>query len=300
VNYTYSKNGYDSSGNRINDTDHIVSANFSVPLSRWLPNSYASYNVSSSRHGNTSNNVGLNGTMLEDNNLSYNISQGYTSQGQGANGNASMDYRGGQGEVNIGYGYDRDQQRINYGLQGGLLIHENGLTLSQPLGDTVALVKAPGAKNVRVLNQTGVETDWRGYAVVPYLSVYHRNLVSLDTTTLADNVDMALSSQTVIPTRGAVGRAEFKADIGQRVLLTLLMRDNQPVPFGATVTNMVNTTNSSSFVGDGGEVYMSGLADTGKLNVKWGNQASQSCQVNYSLKSKKENTGIAMANGQCL
>ncbi|WP_390886962.1 fimbria/pilus outer membrane usher protein [Buttiauxella noackiae] len=300
VNYTYSKNGYDSSGNHINNTDHIVAVNVNIPLSRWLPDSYASYNVSSSRRGNTSHNVGLNGTMLENNNLSYNITQGYTSQGQGANGTASLDYRGGQGEVNIGYGYDRDQQRISYGLQGGLLIHENGLTLSQPLGDTVALVKAPGAKNVRVLNQTGVETDWRGYAVVPYLSVYHRNIVSLDTTTLADNVDMALSSQAVIPTRGAVGRAEFKADVGQRVLFTLLMSDNHPVPFGATVTNMVNTTNSASFVGDGGEVYMSGLADTGKLNVKWGNQVSQSCQVNYSLDSKQENTGIAMISGQCL
>lgn len=300
VNYTYSKNGYDSSGNHINNTDHIVAVNVNIPLSRWLPDSYASYNVSSSRRGNTSHNVGLNGTMLENNNLSYNITQGYTSQGQGANGTASLDYRGGQGEFNIGYGYDRDQQRISYGLQGGLLIHENGLTLSQPLGDTVALVKAPGAKNVRVLNQTGVETDWRGYAVVPYLSVYHRNIVSLDTTTLADNVDMALSSQAVIPTRGAVGRAEFKADVGQRVLFTLLMSDNHPVPFGATVTNMVNTTNSASFVGDGGEVYMSGLADTGKLNVKWGNQVSQSCQVNYSLDSKQENTGIAMISGQCL
>ena len=300
VNYTYSKNGYDSSGNHINDTDHIVSVNVSIPLSRWLPNSYASYNVSSSRRGNTSHNASLSGTMLENNNLSYNINQGYTSQGQGANGMASLDYSGSQGEINIGYGYDRDQQRINYGIQGGLLIHENGLTLSQPLGDTVALVKAPGAKNVRVLNQTGIETDWRGYAVVPYLSVYHRNIVSLDTTTLADNVDMTLSSQTVIPTRGAVGRAEFRADIGQRALLTLLMRDNQPVPFGATVTNMVNTTNSASFVGDGGEVYMSGLADTGKLNVKWGNEASQSCQVNYKLNNKEENTGIAMINGQCL
>jgi outer membrane usher protein len=45
---------------------------------------------------------------------------------------------------------------------------------------------------------------------------------------------------------------------------------------------------------------MSGLADTGKLNVKWGNQVSQSCQVNYSLKIKEENTGIAMIHGQCL
>jgi outer membrane usher protein len=300
VNYTYSKNGYDSSGNRTYNTDNIVAANISVPLSRWLPNSYATYNMSTSRNGSTSNNVGLNGTALEDGNLSYNLSEGYTSQGQGANGNASLDYRGGLGEMNVGYGYDRDQERLNYGVQGGILIHENGVTLSQPLGETVALVKAPGAKHVRVLNQTGIDTDWRGYAVVPYLSNYRRNIVSLDTTTLPDNVDITLSSQTEVPTRGAVVRADFKTNIGQRVLLTLLMNDGAPVPFGATVTDLVNTSNSAGFVGDRGEAYMTGLADSGKLQVKWGNGASQQCQASYSLNRKADNAGISMAHSQCL
>ena len=63
---------------------------------------------------------------------------------------------------------------------GGVLVHQNGVTLSQPLGDTVALVQAPGASGVDVLNQTGVSTDWRGYAVVPYLTPYRRNIVGLD------------------------------------------------------------------------------------------------------------------------
>lgn len=300
LNYTYSKNGYDSNGNRTYNTDRIFAFNISVPLSRWLPNSYATYNMSTSRNGATSNNVGLNGTALENGNLGYGISQGYTSQGQGANGNANLDYRGGLGEVNLGYSYDRDQQRFNYGLQGGILLHENGLTLSQPLGETVALVKAPGAKDVRVLNQTGVTTDWRGYAVVPYLSIYRRNIIGLDTTTLADDVDLSLSSQTVIPTRGAVVRAEYKTNIGKRVLLTLLQANRAPVPFGATVTDLANPNNSAGFVGDDGEVYMTGLADSGKLLVKWGNAASQQCRVNYSLNLKPVSGGISTANGQCL
>lgn len=300
LNYTYSKNGYDSNGNRTYNTDRIFAFNISVPLSRWLPNSYATYNMSTSRNGATSNNVGLNGTALENGNLGYGISQGYTSQGQGANGNANLDYRGGLGEVNLGYSYDRDQQRFNYGVQGGILLHENGLTLSQPLGETVALVKAPGAKDVRVLNQTGVTTDWRGYAVVPYLSIYRRNIIGLDTTTLADDVDLSLSSQTVIPTRGAVVRAEYKTNIGKRVLLTLLQANRAPVPFGATVTDLANPGNSAGFVGDDGEVYMTGLADSGKLLVKWGNAASQQCRVNYSLNLKPVSGGISTANGQCL
>ncbi|PCQ96192.1 hypothetical protein CQA61_29970, partial [Klebsiella pneumoniae] len=32
--------------------------------------------------------------------------------------------------------------------------------------------KAPGAGGVKVENQTGVRTDWRGYAVLPYATEY--------------------------------------------------------------------------------------------------------------------------------
>lgn len=300
LNYTYSKNGYDGSGNRINNTDHIVAFNLSIPLSKWLPNSYATYNMNTSRHGSTTNTLGLNGTALEDGNLSYGLSQGYTSQGQGASGNASVNYRGGMGEVRMGYGYGRDQQRFDYGLQGGVIVHEDGLTLSQSLSETVALVKAPGAKNVRVINQTGVMTDWRGYAVVPYLSVYRRNNIGLDNTTLDDDVDIELSSQTVVPSRGAVVRAHFKTNIGQRALIALVMRDGTPVPFGATVTDMIREHNSAGIVGDAGEVYMTGLADSGKLQVKWGNASSQQCQVSYSLAPRTETSGISTANARCL
>jgi outer membrane usher protein FimD/PapC len=56
-----------------------------------------------------------------------------------------------------------------------VLAHANGITLSQPLNDTVVLVKAPGAGGVKVENQTGVRTDWRGYAVLPYATEYREN-----------------------------------------------------------------------------------------------------------------------------
>ncbi|MFZ1872061.1 MAG: fimbria/pilus outer membrane usher protein, partial [Chania sp.] len=199
---------------------------------------------------------------------------------------------------NLGYVYDKSQQRLNYGVQGGVMLHENGLTLSQSLGETVVLVKAPGAKGVNVANQTGVSTDWRGYAVVPYASAYRKNITGLDTTTLPDDVDMTLASQTVIPTRGAVVRAEFKPNIGQRILMTLLMQGGAPVPFGATVTDADGQ--NASIVGDSGQVYLTGMSGSGKLNVKWGNAASQQCQVSYSVVEQKENTGIRLMNGQCL
>jgi len=299
VNYTYNRNGTDSNGNRTYYTDQIVAVNISVPLSKWLPGSYATYNLNSSKNGNTSHNVGLSGTALRDDNLNYNISQGYTTQGQGANGYASADYKGGYGEVNAGYGYDRSQRRMDYGLQGGILLHENGVTFSQPLSETVVLVKAPGADDVSIASNTGVKTDWRGYAVVPYATAYRRNQISLDTSTLPDDVDMTLTSTTVIPTRGAVVRADFDPNIGQRVLMTLTRANGEPVPFGATAGVNNGDKENSSIVGDGGQVYLSGMSDSGTLTVKWGNSAAQSCQVNYRLPEQPATSGIQLINGDC-
>ncbi|WP_380183016.1 fimbria/pilus outer membrane usher protein [Kalamiella sp. sgz302252] len=298
LNYTYSKNGYDSNGDRLYYTDRVFAFNLSIPLSKWLPNSYATYSLNTNRQGATSNRLGLNGTALPHNNLSYSVSQGYTSQGTGASGSATLNYRGGSGSVNLGYSYDRSQQQFNYGLNGGVLVHEDGVTFSQSLGETVVLVKAPGAKDVTLLNQTGVITDWRGYAVVPYASVYRKNSIGLDTTTLPDDVDMTLTKQTVVPTRGAVVRASFNPNIGQRVLMTLLMQDGAPVPFGASVTPAEG--GDDSIVGDGGQVYLTGMAGSGTLQVKWGNSPGQQCHASWSLPKQQENIGILLLNSQCI
>ena len=66
--------------------------------------------------------------------------------------------------LGVGYNYDRDQHDVNWQLSGGGSGMKNGITLSQPLGDTNVLIKAPGAGGVRIENQTGILTDWRGYA----------------------------------------------------------------------------------------------------------------------------------------
>jgi outer membrane usher protein len=299
LNYTFNKNGTDGFGSRTLYTDQILALNISVPLNKFLPGGYATYGMSSSKKGNTTNNIGLSGTAMADNNLSYNLSQGYGSQGQGSSGSAAADYKGGKGELNIGYSYDKNQSRLNYGLEGGVIVHENGLTLSQPLSETMVLVKAPGAGNVRVTGNTGVITDGRGYAVVPYATPYRNNQIMLDTQTLPDDVDITMSSTSVIPSRGAVVRADFNPRVGQRVLMTLIRSNGDPVPFGAMVTDLNNKSNNGNIVGDGGQVYLTGMGDSGKLSVKWGNATSQTCEVNYRLPKMIEVASIELLKGEC-
>lgn len=289
LNYNYSKNP------GMTEADQIFAFNMSVPLDKFMgpAGTWATYSMSTKRHGSTTQQAGISGTLLEQRNLSYSAQQGYEGQGHGASGNASMDYKGGSGEGSLGYSYDQDSHQWSYGLQGGILIHSDGVTLSQPLTDTIALVKAPGAGGVNLQNNTGVNTDWRGYAVVPSVQPYRKNTVGLDTQSFGNDIDMDINSQTVIPTRGAVVRADFKTRVGQRALVQLMFM-GKPVPFGATASLIDDESTVTGIVSDNGEVYLTGLPDSGTIKVKWGDSSSEQCQGSYSLIHSNTNDASAL------
>lgn len=258
-----------------------------------MPNAWASYSVNTAKHGDTRQQVGLNGTALADNNLSYSLQQSYTNHGTGGSGNINADYKGGQGEITGGYNYDDDTQQVNYGLKGGIVVHPHGITLSQPLGDSLAIVKAPGADDAKVQNNTGVYTDWRGYAVVPYVNAYRKNRIALDTSTLGDEVDIDTAVQTVTPTQGAVVMADFNTRVGRRVLMTMLYR-GLPVPFGAQAKMKEG---GSGIVGDDGQVYLTGVPDEGDITVNW--NGKQQCVVHYRLPESAANAPVTETEQEC-
>lgn len=194
-----------------------------------------SFGTTTDQHGKTTGTTGINGTLLADNNLSYNVQESDGNHGTSNSGNANMSYQGTYGNLQAGYNYSDGYHQVNYGVSGGLVVHRNGVTLSQPLGDTNILVKAPGAAGVELENATGVKTDWRGYAVIPYATTYRQNRVALDTNSMGQNVDIEDAVTNVVPTQGALVRAEFNAHVGVRALMTL-MHNGKPVPFGATVS----------------------------------------------------------------
>lgn len=294
LSYTYSQ----APGNNANDQQFAF--NVQIPLGKWLSNSWASYNINSSRRGSTNQQVGLSGTALADNNLSYNLQQSYGNRGQGASSNANASYKGTYGEMQGGFNTSGDAQQINYGLQGGIVVHPYGVTFSQQQGETLALVRAPGASNVKVQNNSGVRTDWRGYAVVPYVSTYRQNRIVLDTETLAEDVDIDGSIQTVTPTRGAVVLADFNTRVGKRVLLTLSYL-GKPVPFGAiaTLRQPKGALENSGIIGTDGQLYLSGVPDKGELQVQWGNASNQQCQLNFTLPATEGAASVLTLTAAC-
>lgn len=299
--YTYSKNGNDgSTGNSPSyDTDQMLAFSISVPLDKLLPQTWANYSMNASKNNGTTHNAGINGVALENNALSWNLQQGYGTNNVGYSGNMNADYKGAYGEITTGYAYDKNSDRVNYGLQGGIIAHADGVTLSQPLGETNVLIKAPGAKDVGVQNQTGAKTDWRGYTSISNMMPYRKNDVALLTETLHDNVELELTTKTVVPTRGAIVRASYTANVGDRILMTLLKKDNSPVPFGAIATVLENEKEQAFIVGSDGQVYISGVESKGKISVSWGADITQRCMANYQLNTKKSNNGLYTTNSIC-
>ncbi|OEJ07277.1 hypothetical protein BHE89_17670 [Shigella sp. FC1967] len=76
----------------------------------------------------------------------------------------------------------------------------------------IFLLKANDANNIRVENANGILTNSKGYAVLPYASIYKNNRVSLDINSLGENVELENAIMNVIPTKGALVQADFKTN----------------------------------------------------------------------------------------
>lgn len=269
LNYAWSKSPY------YNQKDKVVSLTVQIPFDRFLPSS--SLNLSASHASGASvTSAGISGTSLADHNLSYNIQQSFDRKDTDNSGSAMVDYKASFGEYQAGYNYSRQTRQLNYGTSGGIIAHPYGLTLSQPLGETMALVRAEKASGIKVENNTGVYTDRRGYAVVPYVTPYHRNIVRLNTDTLAENTDIATDTRTVVPGQGALVLADFPTRNGQKIMLTL--KSSVPVPFGASATVNHGSQTVSGIVDDQQQVYLSGVPPRGTVMVNW--QGGQ-CEAPY-------------------
>ncbi len=303
LSYSYNKNTYqyrsdndddDNDDDRYNQNDRLFTLSLHVPFTVFDSGLYASYMLNTRKHDATVNSTTLSGTALRDRNLNWSLQQSHSTQ-DGDSGGVNASYKGTYANLNAGYNQSPDSQQVSYGISGGILAHENGITLSQPITGAAILIKAPGASGVSVENQTGVATDFRGYTVIPNVTPYYRYDISLDSSTFADNVDIPLNNQTVYPTRNAVVRAAYDTHKGYRVLLTLTRSNGEPVPFGATASvdgQDANPPVSSAIKASLPQRPAGRGPATGELG-------SASCRADYRPDISKNMNGIVMANAVC-
>ena len=300
INYSYNRNvqSSESHGETKPGSDTIVSLTLSIPIGERLSSNYS---MSSGRASDTTHSIGLNGMMLADRSLSWNVQQGYNASNKSASGNIGVDYQSSKGDISAGYGYDHYSNHYNYSLRGGMIAHAGGLTFSRFLGESSALIETPGVSDVAVRGQTNVTTDSSGYAIVPYIRPYHVNSLSLDeqqiTGAEVDNV-----VRNVVPTRNAIVRVQYDTYIGAKAMVTLKTATGV-APFGAIVTLEKQPQRRQdirgNIVGDDGQVYMTGLQQKGTMLVKWGEGRNEQCRADYDLTVKEKNQEIIFYQALC-
>lgn len=277
VAYSYTKQDYS------NTNDQMLSVNLSIPFEIGQKNNWVNYSYNTSRKGDSTSSLSFNGTRLEDNNLQYDITQRYNHSRNEYSNSVSANYIVSAGEYSAGYNYDPKYNSVDLGATGALLLHSGGITASRTIYDSAVLVKAEDIDNLKVNNSQALYTDASGYAVIPTVTRYERNKVSVDTATLTGNNDVAINTTTVVPTQGAIVLANFQAKRGARILLRLI-NNKKPIAFGTQVFVLENDKQmTSGIVANDGEVYLSGVPEQSIIKVKWGNTPSQQCTVPLSL-----------------
>lgn len=286
-----------------NKADSAWSFNLNIPLGSQLADSSLSYSTTSDNNGRTSQQVSMYGAVPQNPNLYYSVQQGYANAGQGGNSSAALDYHGGYGSAQLGYRHDSVSNQLTWGASGSIVAHPYGVTLGQPVGDSFAIVRAPGAADVAIQNGTNIHTDGRGYAVVPTLTVYRKNTLTLDTESMSNDTDVDLQGQTVIPGGGAVVLANYQTHIGNRVLFTLRDRDGA-IPFGANVhLHQEDPAEAAAggMVADDGQVYLSGIPEEGTLDADWvDDNISRKCSLHFHLSDHQQQNTVKTAAGLCL
>lgn len=296
LNLNWSQNKQTSvSGNH--NTDRVTSVSVSVPLDRWLGGTTrATYQVTSPSGRPDTQELGLSGQSF-DRQLSWRVGQSHSGISQGSDrdsGSVNGTWYGRYGQLGGNYIYAPHMRQMGVSIAGGVVAHSHGLTVGQPLSDTVVLVEAPGASGVPVSGWPGISTDLRGYTLGQNVAPYQENLVSLDPTRLPADAEITQTDVNVIPTQGAVIPAKFTTRVGSRAMMTLIRPGDSVVPFGALA---VLKGLGAGVVGDGGQVYLTGLPNEGELTVKWG--GNQQCHVSYRLPDKKSESNVYNLTSVC-
>lgn len=273
--------------------DTRYNATLSIPVGRLTDAARFNAQVSRSAYG-VREQVGVSSTFGAQRALSYNVtasrSPGVSMQ------SAFLDYQGGQLSANGGYHREAGNDTLSLGASGSAVLHAGGINVGPPLGESLALVHAPGAQGARIDAGRGLSIARNGYGLLPQLSAYQWNTVVLDPSALSLDVQLMQSSQRVAPTAGAIVRVPF--EVRRERTLFIDARDvlGRPLQFAARVEDALGRTLGA--VGQGGVIALRGVRDVGSLVVH--QSGGDPCQLHYRLPATPDAHGLYWHEARCL
>ena len=284
------------------DDVRSLSLSVSIPLGSSGSSSRVGLSANQDSSGNANRSATFSGSQFPGDKLSYNlgVNQSITDEDRVLGGSVAARYNAANAIVHGSYNKDQGSRQMDYGVEGAVVATRQTLMFTQPLGETNIIVATPGAANVGVLTKSGVKTNSGGYTIIPSAQPYRKNRVSLDTDSLADNVDIEGLVQEVTPKRGAFVLANFETHRGRRVLISLSASDGKPAPFAseAELRSMDGTLLSTAMIADKGRVFLTGVPDQAQLVVNVNGQPWCSKTLNLTDYNLPE-TGIGQLKVSC-
>ncbi|MER1982275.1 fimbrial outer membrane usher protein [Citrobacter amalonaticus] len=292
---TYSSRYFNSVNDRDFDnenqrkyTENTVSLGISIPFDFGSSRSQINFDMNRSRDSRTAT-VGMSGTTGEKSSTSWALYSGIehnNDSGDSSTWGGNIEHRTSVGAFRAYASRDDSYQQYGLGMSGTLVAHRGGITAGPYTSDTFALVEAPGARGAKIRNGQGATVDRFGYAILPSLTPYRYNTISLDSQNMADDVELQGGSKRLVPYAGAISRVTFKTTHGKATLINTTLPDSSQPPMGADVTD--SNGEAVGIMGQGGQIYARLAAQSGVLFVKWGKTAAQQCQVWYQLPTTRD------------
>jgi outer membrane usher protein len=291
---------YESIDNSKAYTENTASFTLSVPLNWGKMRSSLSFNSAKNTTSDTST-ASLSGSVGDLSNISYSLYRGienYQDEGRTATWGGSLQNTTSKGTYRTLYSKGNGYRQFGLGTSGTLVVHSGGVTYGPYVSDTFALVKAKGAIGAAVKNGQGAKIDSLGYAILPSLTPYRYNSVTLDPKDMDPDVDLSGGSRQVVPYAGAVLGIEFETVSGKQVLINSALENGDPIPMGAEVTD--RNEKSVGMVGQGSQIYARLGNQSGVLFVSWGKGKEERCHVNYQLMGGKIKEELIKMNLPCV
>lgn len=266
-----------------NRQDTSVNLSLSFPLGRYkkanLPNLDLAY--SHSENAKEFYQSTLSGSLTQDQSLNYAVGLSHDRNMQVTTWNTNLNKRLDNSNLGLNASMSDNYWQVSTNLQGALAVHSGGITFGPYLGETFALVEAKGAEGARLFNGQGTRINHQGYALIPAITPYRYNNISLEPKGISDRVEIETNDQRIVPYAGAAVKVMFKTRMGYPLLIQAKLDADEFVPLGADVIDSQN--NVIGMVGQSGQMYVRTPAKQGVLTVKWGEESDQKCDVHYQL-----------------
>lgn len=179
---------------------------------------------------------------------------------------ARGEYRGRLGRVGGEVQARNNGSRVRAEVEGALVFSGGGFGMGNTIQDSFALVDV-GIADVPVYlqNREVTRTGPGGRALVPGLSAYRSNRLSLEVKDLPAGVSPGVSAKEVVPPRRAGSFVDFQTRSGPAETIVLRNARGDVLPPGAIVT--LNGRGDDQYVGYDGLTWLEGVKADNRLTV---------------------------------